>query len=357
MKKILLLFVFAICASLSFGQIKVQTNGMSSFGDTSTPAADQIHVKAINAAVRVESSSNTAALQIDNTVNSWRFFNNAGGAMNLRDVTGGKNIFRIDAGSSAGSFRIASTGNVGLGVASPAEKLHVGGNILATGTVTPSAKRLKNNINSFELGLDQVLQIRPMTYNYNGKAGISSDRLHVGVIAEEFQKIVPNAVMPYTYIEENDNGDILSQEDFLSVDEKSITYMLVNAVKQQQDMIEAQNETIDRLSEMVKSFGNSEGINNTNINLSAYDLAELDQNTPNPFNGETSISYIIPTEAQSAQISVFGQNGQLMKTLDIDHVGKGTLTVDASDLPSGTYSYQLLVDGRSVETNVMVKTQ
>ena len=338
---------------MSFGQVKVQADGKSSFGDTSTPAADQIHVKAANATVRITSSTGVAGLQIENTSNSWRFFNNAGGAMNLRDVTGGKNVFRLDAGAPAGAFRILSSGNVGIGLSAPAEKLHVGGNILATGTVTPSARALKNNVTSFNMGLESVLKISPMMYNYNGKAGISSDRQHTGVIAEEFQKIVPHAVVPYTYTEQDDQGNVISEEEYLSVDEKSITYMLVNAIKEQQLIIEAQGESIELLKESVESFGSTESIQNTNVTLSEYDLAELDQNIPNPFNGRTSIDYVVPTNAQSALVNIFGTNGQVIKSIEIDHVGQGSINVDADDLPAGTYSYQLIVDGRSIKTNKM----
>ena len=354
MKKILFVLCFAFIATLNYGQILIQANGDASFGDTSTPADAQIHVKEVNASIIVESSTTTAAVQIDNTVNSWRFFNNAGGAMNLRDVTGGANIFRIDAGASAGTFRIASNGNVGIGLGSPAEKLHVAGNILATGTITPSDLTLKSNVNAFELGLEKVLQINPATYNYTGEAGITSDRTHVGVIAQEFQKIVPTAVSPYTYAEEDDAGNVTSVEEFLSVDEKVITYMLVNSIKEQQAMIEAQAEKIAQMEDIINTIGTTEGVNNTNVTLSGYDLASLEQNRPNPFNGQTAIDYIVPTDATSAKISIFGQNGQLLKTLDIEHVGKGTLNVNAADLPAGTYSYQLIVDGRSVETNKMV---
>ena len=42
-----------------------------------------------------------------------------------------------------------------------------------------------------------------------------------------------------------------------------------------------------------------------------------------------------------------------MKTVAIQHLGKGTLIVDADDLPSGTYSYTLNVDGRTIKTSKM----
>lgn len=353
MKKILFVLCFALIAGMSYSQIKVHADGSSSFGDTSSAADDQIHVKAVNAQVRVTSTTGFAGLQLENNVNDWRFYITNGGDFTFRDVTNGKNIVRIDK-APAGSMRVTSNGNVGIGSANPSEKLTVNGNILATGTITPSDKTLKSDVNSFELGLDKLMQISPATYRYTGEAGITSTRQHVGVIAQEFAKIVPEAVSPYTHVEEDDDGNVLSTEEFLSVDEKVITYMLVNSIKEQQAMIEAQAEKIAQMEEVINTIGATDKTNNTNVTLAGYDLAELNQNRPNPFNGETAIDYVIPTDAQSAKISIFGQNGQMIKTLDIEHVGKGTLNITADDLPAGTYSYQLIVDNRSVKTNKMV---
>jgi len=196
------------------------------------------------------------------------------------------------------------------------------------------------------------MNINPVWYRYNGTANTPTDREYVGVIAQEYQKIAPYDVSPITH--ENDDG---STNDFLGVNDSAVKYMLVNAIKEQQAMIEAQAEKIAQLEEFVTTIGSTEAVNSTNLTLSSYDLAELDQNVPNPFNGTTTISYIVPTDAQTSQITVYGTNGQLMKTLDIEHVGQGTLTVNAEDLPAGTYSYQLIVDGKLFKTEKMVVTK
>ena len=44
----------------------------------------------------------------------------------------------------------------------------------------------------------------------------------------------------------------------------------------------------------------------------------------------------------------------MIKTVNIEHRGEGTLRVNAVDIPSGTYTYDLVVDGRKVGTKKMV---
>ena len=145
-----------------------------------------------------------------------------------------------------------SSGNVGIGIGNPTEKLHVGGNILATGMITSSDKRLKHNIKPFELGLNELMLINPMVYNYNGKAGIDSKRLHIGVIAQELQQIMPTAVTEYdVYNWDNENQKDVYENTYLAVDEIQMQYLLINAVKEQQAIISAQNEKISKLEKMV----------------------------------------------------------------------------------------------------------
>ena len=247
-------------------------------------------------------------------------------------------------------------GQVGIGTTNPQSLLHVIGDVRATDYITISDKRLKTNIEDFTLGLDKVLEINPVSYKYSEKSGLRTDEHHVGVLAQEFQKIAPQSVQTYTHQIDDMSADASEKNsgEYLSVSTSTIQYMLVNAIKEQQALIEAQSVKIAQLEEAINTIGSTDATNRTRVTLSAYDLAELNQNTPNPFNGTTNISYVIPTDASSAQISIFGTSGQLVKTLDIEHVGQGNLEVNADDLPSGTYSYQLIVDGRSVKTSKMV---
>jgi hypothetical protein len=71
-------------------------------------------------------------------------------------------------------------------------------------------------------------------------------------------------------------------------------------------------------------------------------LAQLDQNTPNPFRGSTSITYRL-TENGTVNLKVFNTLGGEVATLVNEKQTKGshTVTFDASNLASGIYYYTL----------------
>ena len=399
MKKIILLFCFAICASLSYGQVKVQSAGKTIVGtNTGVSPLGQLHVvRTANATEQAIYADGPASSTAFNSTFSSLYLSNSNGTnnnysrLNFGDgdnAASASIASRIENHSSNGGslefwtrpnagggivrrLKIGNDGNLMVGAGTATAKLSVNGvaNKPGGGTwAVFSDKTMKSNVKDYTDGLEEVLQINPVTFNYNGKAGITdTESEYVGIIAQEMQKIAPYTVAQVEVESSNLNlvssdSDQSFEEDLssttttsaLTFDPNALTYMLINSVKEQQVMIEAQAERIAQLEESISTIGSTESTNNTNVTLSAYDLAELNQNTPNPFNGQTNIEYVIPTDAQKAQINVYGQNGQLIKTLGIDHVGQGTLTVTAQDLPSGTYSYQLVVDGRNIKSQKMV---
>jgi len=384
MKKIILLFCFAICAALSYGQVKVVSTGFTKVGATGTAPAEQLDVTG-NVRVGVSPSAyaefvnaNSNVFQINKITSagqslidispqpldgssnaSFRYFRQTSttGAVKFDVHYGdGSNGVNARITGKGNSYVNKNTGNFGVGLTNPSTKLDVAGDISINGVVkVTSDLATKKNVSDFSGGLEEVLGIRPITFQYNGKAATNNNgQTYVGVAAQELQKVAPYLVEEFTFIDEDSEGNILEQSDYLRINDSEIKYLLINAIQEQQEMIEAQNEAILSLKETIESIGSVESVNNSSVTLSSYDLAELDQNRPNPFNSNTSINYVVPTDAQTAIINIYGANGQVMKTLAIDHVGEGSLDVKAENLPSGTYSYQLIVDGRSVATHKMM---
>ena len=92
--------------------------------------------------------------------------------------------------SNTERMRIDSSGNVGIGTSSPSYKLHVSGDIYATGNVTAySDIKLKENVKTVENAVDLVNKMRGVTFTRKdtGEDG-------VGVIAQEMQKVLPQVV-------------------------------------------------------------------------------------------------------------------------------------------------------------------
>ena len=80
------------------------------------------------------------------------------------------------------------------------------------------------------------MQIRPVKYNYNGKLDMPTDKEFIGVIAQDIEKIAPYTI-----------GKLKEGEDYLSYNGSAMTYVLINSVQEQQEIIDAQKEEIENL--------------------------------------------------------------------------------------------------------------
>jgi hypothetical protein len=81
----------------------------------------------------------------------------------------------------------------------------------------------------------------------------------------------------------------------------------------------------------------------------------LHQNHPNPFNPNTTIGFTL-RETGFVTLKVFNQMGEQIATLfnESRDAGVHNVTFDASTLPSGTYIYQISVDGRMQQKKMVL---
>jgi hypothetical protein len=82
---------------------------------------------------------------------------------------------------------------------------------------------------------------------------------------------------------------------------------------------------------------------------------ELEQNYPNPFNPTTTISFTIPS-AEDVRLVVYNSLGQeIGKLVDARmNQGRHSVTLDARDLPSGLYMYELRTSGTRLTRKMML---
>ncbi len=285
----------------------------------------------------------------------FRFLRYPNGFTNI-DHRGGSNVvFNLQ--DNAGAFYFSGGGTAKFFVTPTKIQSSVDAFKPGGGSWTAiSDRRTKDSVRDFQYGLDDVLKIRPVYYTYNGKADTPTDQEFVGVIAQEIQEVAPFMVKPFTH--EDVNKTVV--EEYLSVDDTAIKYMLINAVKQQQKMIEYKDEQINELAdrlERVEALLEDLAMGSTstqNVELHGQD-AELAQNNPNPFDGSTSISYKLTDSAQEASLNIFDLNGKILKTIQIDNTNKaGAVTIDTHNMPNGTYSYNLVIDGQIVDSKKMI---
>lgn len=230
-----------------------------------------------------------------------------------------------------------------------------------------SDKRLKRDIQPYEKGLTELLQIRPVSYYYLSDLyeGADSEQ-HVGVVAQELQRVVPTMIGESELLDEEGEP----KASYLSVNPNEFTYMLINAVQEQQEAIDAKDEQIEALSDEVAAMRDEiaelralvqNSLNGSSSNASQTvelgTAGELFQNEPNPFNETTRIRYTLTRTTQNALLQISDMNGGIIKTIPLDTSRNGEVLIKAQELAAGTYFYTLIVDGKIVSTKQMILTE
>jgi hypothetical protein len=124
-----------------------------------------------------------------------------------------------------------------LGIGTPASGVQ--GEIRALKTITSwySDERLKSNIELIPNALEKVDSLRGVTFNANPLAesfGFDSNQKEVGVIAQDVQKILPEAVKPAPFDRMIFEGSDMSKsgEEYMTVQYERLVPLLVEAIKQ-----------------------------------------------------------------------------------------------------------------------------
>lgn len=116
------------------------------------------------------------------------------------------------------------------------------------GVVTTSDVRLKENISDLKYGLNEILQMRPVSYLWKDKK--PSANLTLGLIAQEVLKLTPEVV------------DMPEDGGYLGMNYSQLIPVLINGIKEQQAQIE-ELKTANKNFE--KRLASLEGIENKSV--------------------------------------------------------------------------------------------
>lgn len=184
-------------------------------------------------------------------------------------------------GAAVNSMFIDQTKNVGIGTDSPTGRLSVNGTANKPGGgawAVFSDKKLKKNITNYSEGLSLINKVNTVNFQYNekleeiwGKSDQIKDKVFQGVIAQELQVIAPDMVREVEVDIKDDKGITIRTEKVLEVDPNKFTYALINAVKEQQAIIESQKSEISNL----KSSTSNQGLLNESLQSQINDLKAL----------------------------------------------------------------------------------
>lgn len=193
-----------------------------------------------------------------------------GGAVPLFRVTDTNiagSYFAIDNGQAASAYRLISSirnleiqsagnsnqlvvntnGSVGIGTA--ASTAGVGRLSVATNADKPgggawavfSDRRIKRNIEPVKWGLAELLKLKPVSFEYNGKANsIDDGKTYYGLVAQELQEVIPDFVEEHPIDGETyeamseDDQKLFSDKVVLSIKEglTNMEALLLNAVQE-----------------------------------------------------------------------------------------------------------------------------
>ncbi len=157
-------------------------------------------------------------------------------------------------------MRITHSGNVGIGTINPAQRLHIVGNILASGTVTSSDSRYKRNSQRLSNSTALLQQLNPVQYYF--REGFTEEqfdeRLHFGLMAQELEKVFPQLVH-----EDNEGYKGINYTELIPVliqsnqEQQAIIHQQKQAINQQNRTLSQQQTQIEALQKAVEALQKS----------------------------------------------------------------------------------------------------
>jgi hypothetical protein len=155
---------------------------------------------------------------------------------------------------------VYTAGSVGIGTTSPTAQFHTTGSVRfsgigagslqtdANGNVTVSSdERLKDIAATYDIGLDAILALHPITYHWNVASGLDTQTLYAGFSAQNVQTVIPEAVG------EDPRG-------FLTLSDRPILAAVVNAMQTIWQTVTGNTQKIEQLETRVRTLEAAAGI-------------------------------------------------------------------------------------------------
>ncbi|MEL6560469.1 MAG: tail fiber domain-containing protein [Bacteroidota bacterium] len=237
------------------------------------------------------------------------------------------------------------------------------------GVIQTSDRRSKKDIKSLSYGLDELMQLRPVTYKWK-KDSDKGDQ--VGLIAQDVQKVMKEIVYdPKEDLEPDEDGNMVAPKNAaelrLGISYSALIPVIIKSIQEQQAVIVDQQSTIDEqnskitnlltelealksaLAEQTFNPGNGAGEETGQL-----DQARMIQNSPNPFNESTNIAYYLPETVQDAKLYIYNMNGSLVSKHRLDSRGQASYTLKAKSLSPGIYLYSIVADDKELGVKRMI---
>jgi hypothetical protein len=221
------------------------------------------------------------------------------------------------------------------------------------GVYSPSDRALKKDFEKVQNILPKIMQLDVEKYHFIEEK--EAQTKHFGMMAQDVITLFPEIVLHSKFDGDKDtwlmNYSVFGILAIKAIQEQQLQIQELAEKNKEIDVLKEQNnnqqQQIDELRKMVLDLKNGA---NTLTSISAH----LEQNTPNPATGNTTIRYQVPVNANSAHLTVTNAKGQLVKTIAITNRGAGQVEINIAALASGAYNYTLWVDNKQADTKRFV---
>lgn len=251
------------------------------------------------------------------------------------------------------------------------------GKVYASGAFAASDNKLKQNIRDFTSALDIITQLQPKQYEFRQDGNYKLMNLpqghHYGLLAQDVEKILPDLVSDTKFettlahpplvktpkveaispLKQNTENVQAKPEtiEFKALNYTELIPIIIKAIQEQEEIIEQQQQQINELKQTITKISSPL---QSSLTING---AFLKQNAPNPFTKSTRIQCYIPTSVMQAKLVIYSSDGKQLKTLTLGNKGLNEMTINASELSSGQYTYSLFIDGNMIDSKNMILTK
>lgn len=125
----------------------------------------------------------------------------------------------------------------------------------ANGTIQTSDERFKTNIQPLASGLNTVMALRPISYNWKNENLRIGTGVNYGFSAQELSKTVPDLVIhSATQVDKETNKSTSEYTDSYGVKYAEFTPILVKAIQEQQEEIKELQATVKELQDKLNAL-------------------------------------------------------------------------------------------------------
>ena len=335
--------------------MSIRSNGKTIIGDLNS-IGNNTSYAALTVVETVASGG--SGIEIEATTNrnpNLLFSINSINRANIRVYEAGGDRMDFQMGSSlVTAMTILQNRNVGIGTTNPTDKLHVNGNISASGLSLSSDQRFKKDITKLDDPMRLLEGLNGVSYEYDQEAFPEKEFVKgktIGFIAQDFEKDLSNLI-------KKDN------EGYYAVNYLGVIPILVEAMKdvnEENQTLKEENEAFKEELSEIKSLLNdlikAQDLNGKASKQSGNNIgaskAALFQNAPNPSNGSTNIRYQVADASADIMIVVNDLKGN--EITKFANLPSGNQSVELNEnLNTGIYLYSLYVDGVEVDTKRLV---